>query len=418
MLLTAPHSKPLFVVIGLGKTGLSCVRYLLKKNCNVVAVDTRENPPGLSEVHDIPVYLGGWHPEILNQAQTIIVSPGLSLQEPCLIEARKKGIEIMGDIELFARHAKAPVVAITGSNAKTTVTTLVGEMARAAGLNVRVGGNIGTPALDLLEATEPDLYVLELSSFQLESTESLHPVVATILNITPDHLDRYAGFADYKAAKHRIYQNAKIKIYNQEDENTWIQDGISFDSNLPLSVDELKIKGRHNQLNAAAALALGSAVNLPMDIMLQVLRTFPGLPHRCQWVRERNNIVWYNDSKGTNVGATLAAIDGLGHTVSGKLILIAGGQGKGADFSPLRESVSKYIRTAILFGQDANQLDVALQGTTLIQHADSLEKAIGLADAAAVSGDAILFSPACASFDMFKNFEHRGDCYIQLVRGL
>jgi UDP-N-acetylmuramoylalanine--D-glutamate ligase len=419
-------SSQLFVVMGLGKTGLSCVRYLANKSYSVAVVDTRENPPGLDECKtqwpNISVYTGGWHPEILNQALTIIISPGLSLQEPCLIDARQRGIEIIGDIELFAREAKAPVVAITGANAKTTVTTIVGEMAKAAGLNVRVGGNIGMPALDLLEQTEPDLYILELSSFQLESTCSLHPVAATVLNITPDHLDRYASFEDYKAAKQRIYHNAKVKIYNQEDKNTWVEGGISFGLNLPLPlpISQLKIKGRHNQLNAAAALALGTAVNFSMEIMLQVLREFPGLPHRCQWVRERNGVVWYNDSKGTNVGATLAAMDGLADTLSesGKLILIAGGIGKGADFSPLRESVSKYVRTAILFGQDAKKLQTALQGTTDVQLTDSLEKAAFLAAVAAQSGDIVLLSPACSSLDMFQSFEHRGDSYIQFVHAL
>ncbi|MFU8798142.1 MAG: UDP-N-acetylmuramoyl-L-alanine--D-glutamate ligase, partial [Gammaproteobacteria bacterium] len=254
------------VVIGLGKTGLSCIRYLLKKGEDVIAIDTRNNPPSASALNNIPVYTGGWHPDILFQASTIVLSPGLSLKEPCLIEARQRGIPIIGDIELFARVAKAPIVAITGSNAKTTVTNLVGEMALVAGVDVRVGGNIGAPVLDLLEDTEPELYLLELSSFQLETTYSLQPAVATILNITPDHLDRYDSFDEYKAAKQRIYHEAKIKIYNQGDEHTYPDSDIKRDDFLffseeclPILKKHLKIKGQHNVLNAAAAWAIGSA---------------------------------------------------------------------------------------------------------------------------------------------------------------
>jgi UDP-N-acetylmuramoylalanine--D-glutamate ligase len=441
------------LIVGLGKTGLSCVRYLVKQKQSVAVVDTRNVPPGIAELRaefpQVPVYLGSLPAEILLQAKQLIVSPGLSLHEPAIAQAIQQGIPALGDIELFARKAKAPVIAITGTNAKGTVTTLVGEMLRAAGRDVRVGGNIGTPALDLLMEKEPEFYVLELSSFQLETTSSLHARAAAILNISADHLDRYNSVDSYAAAKQRIYHNCEVMVYNRDDSKTTPnatykvtpKNTLSFGLNKPavnefgieqnagrfwlafgsqqlLPVDELLIKGRHNWANALAALALGYAVGLPFDAMLVALRTFKGLAHRCEWVLERNGVNWYNDSKGTNVGATLAAIQGLGSAIVGKLILIAGGLGKGADFSPLQTAVTQFVRTVILLGEDAPLFKKALAPTARVIGAATLQEAVILAQQEAKLGDCVLLSPACASFDMFRNAEERGEIFKAAVRGL
>lgn len=438
------------LILGLGKTGLSCVRYFVARNLPVAVLDNRQEPPGLSELHNqfpsVPIQLGEFPLEILLQAKQLIVSPGLSLEEPAIAAAMKQGIPVLGDIELFVREAKAPVIAITGTNAKGTVTTLVGEMLRHAQRDVRVGGNIGVPALDLLGTDEPAFYVLELSSFQLETTFSLKAEVATILNISADHLDRYDSIASYIAAKHRVYREAQIVVYNRDDQNTYPQNpgsaqqisfglkeakaeefgimqtanghALCFGNHALLNVDQLRIKGRHNWANALAALAIGHAIHLPMQAMLEALQTFPGLTHRCEWITENNGVAWYNDSKGTNVGATKAAIEGIGSAIAGKVVLIAGGVGKGADFSPLVQSVKQFVRTAILFGQDADVLNKVFATTTSVIHASSLQQAVLLANKAAKAGDAILFSPACASFDMFRNAEERGEQFKAIVRSM
>lgn len=437
--------QPLKLIVGLGKTGLSCVRYLAQQNLNIAVVDSRENPPGLTELKNqfpqVPIYLGGFNEEIISQAKELIVSPGISLKEPLIAKQIAKGIPAIGDIELFARTAKAPLVAITGTNGKSTVTTLVGEMAKTAGLNVKVGGNLGTPALDLLD-DKAELYVLELSSFQLETIHSLKTIAAAVLNISPDHMDRYENLNEYISAKQRIYQHCENPVINRNDPASFsglkdLQHAISFGLEKPkngefgldgnylaygekklLTVSELQIKGRQNIANALAALALGHAANLPMIAMLSTLKTFQGLPHRCQWVANTAGIDWYNDSKGTNVSSTLAAIDGLGSVISGKLILIAGGQGKQQDFSPLIQSVKNYVREVILIGEDAQIIATALQNSTSVTFAENLQEAVQLSRKVAKKGDAILLSPACASFDMFNNFEHRGEVFMSLVRKL
>lgn len=436
------------LVIGLGKTGLSCVRYLSHRGQQVAVTDDRSDPPGLAavrdELPDVALFLGRFEPDAFDHAEQIVVSPGVSLKHPLISEARARGVEVIGDIELFARAATAPVVAITGSNGKSTVTTLVGEMARAAGLAVKVGGNLGTPALDLLpvEGPEPDLYVLELSSFQLESTFTLAARVAVILNISPDHMDRYSGLADYAKAKQRIYRNAELQVINLDDEyaarladaqracigfgvrepdnghygvreiddELWLVRG---DERL-LPAAEIRMAGRHNLSNALAALALGGAVGLSHQAMFDTLATFGGLPHRTQWVGERDGVVWYNDSKGTNVGATLAAVQGMDRPV----VLIAGGQGKGADFRLLRDGLKDRVRAVVLIGQDAALIEAALQGVTSTVRADSMEAAVEQAAQLALPGDAVLLSPACASFDMFKGYDHRGEVFMDAVRRL
>lgn len=443
-----PSLQGLQVIVGLGKTGLSCLHYLHALGCEIAVTDSRPNPPGLDELkRDFPAVtfsVGQFDAALCARAQQLIVSPGVALAEPAVAAAVNKGIPAIGDIELFVRRATAPIVAITGSNGKSTVTTLVGEMAHAAKLNVKVGGNLGIPVLDLLD-DQADLYVLELSSFQLETTHSLQAAAAVILNLSEDHMDRYNGLDAYLQAKQRIYNACKVAIINRDDPLIWknlaLTNTVSFGLDIPqennfglrqingswylaqgeknlLESRELIIKGRHQMANALAALALGQAVQLPMPAMLNALKVFPGLSHRCQWIATYHGVAWYNDSKATNVASAKASIEGLGMDITGKLIVIAGGQGKNADFSPLRESLKQYARLLILIGQDASMMATALKNSVEIAHANSLETAINMAHAQATSGDAVILAPACASFDMFKNFEHRGDMFVQAVRNL
>lgn len=440
----------LHVIVGLGVTGLSCVRYLMQRQVPVAVLDTRLNPPGLVELKqefpEITLSLGGWDEALLNQASVLVMSPGISLKEPAIAKQSARGISIIGDIELFALEASAPIIAITGTNAKSTVTTLVGLMAKAAGLNTGVGGNLGLPALDLLSLSAPHLFVLELSSFQLETTYSLKPQVATVLNVTPDHMDRYANLSAYAAVKRHIYSNCKVAVCNRDDSLTECGDQynnqklyftlndphqnefglikksdeiyLAYEDQLLMPAAELPILGRHYQANALAALAIGHGAGLPMAAMLNTLKTFKGLPHRCQLIRELNGIYWYNDSKGTNVGATLAAIEGLGSEIKGKLILIAGGVGKNADFSLLVPAIDKYVKAVILIGEAAPLLATVIGEHAEIYFANDMEEAVILSAKAANSGDSILLSPACASLDMFRNFEHRGEVFSENVRAL
>ena len=434
------------IVVGLGKTGISCVRYLAKQGFKIAVVDSSIEPPGLDELRQnfpkIPVYLGGFDIEILKQASELIVSPGVSLHEPEIVECLQRGIKVVGDVELFAQAVKkTSVVAITGSNGKSTVTSLVGEMAKAAGKKVQVGGNFGIPVIDLLDK-DAEQYILELSSFQLETTYSLKPDAAVILNISPDHMDRYKDINEYLAAKQRIYLGCETAVINCDDPLCYVEvllpkkvisygvcesdkndfsvdDGyLTCGNKKLLPINELKIKGLHNTSNALAALALGTAINLPLATMLQVLRDFSGLPHRCQWVANINNVDWYNDSKGTNVGATKSAIEGLGSVGCGKLVLIIGGISKDADFTVLRDIVAKYVRAVILIGKDALLIEQALNGASKSLQASSMAEAVSICACEALPGDAVLLSPACASFDMFNNFEHRGEFFIEEVHAI
>ncbi|MDH5571867.1 MAG: UDP-N-acetylmuramoyl-L-alanine--D-glutamate ligase [Gammaproteobacteria bacterium] len=435
------------LVVGLGKTGLSCARFLALHNLDVAVTDTRMQPPGLdvleSEYPDVAAFVGGFDVQAFEHADILLVSPGVSLREPLIAEARARGVEILGDIELFARLVQVPVVAITGSNGKSTVTTLVGEMAQYAGRQVAVCGNIGTPVLDLFD-DKYDLYVLELSSFQLETTDSLHACAATILNISEDHMDRYSSLADYSAAKAKIFHGDGTLVVNKDDPRAFAtlemisagrkviyfglsepesendfgikkengQAFICLGQNILLPVSELRIKGLHNQSNALASLALGYVAGLPMSAMLEALRLFTGLPHRCQWLGTYQGVDWYNDSKGTNVGATVAAINGV---EADKIVLIAGGQGKGQDFTPLQDAVTNKVRTVVLLGQDAPLIEKALANTVPVVYAKDMEEAVALAAEQAKSGDAVLLSPACASFDMFTGYDQRGDVFAMWV---
>lgn len=437
------------IVVGLGKSGMSLVRFLANRGIAFAVADTRENPPELATLRrdypQVEVRCGELDVEFLCRADELYVSPGLALATPALQQAAARGVKLSGDIELFARNAKAPIIAISGSNAKSTVTTLVGEMAVAAGKRVAVGGNLGTPALDLLDDAI-ELYVMELSSFQLETTDQLNAEVATVLNVSEDHMDRYSGLPAYHLAKHRIFRGARQVVVNRQDalsrplpmENVpcWTfglnvpdfkgfglreENGekyLAFEFQTLMPVRELKIRGAHNQSNALAALALGHAAGLPFDAMLASLRTFAGLAHRCQWLRERDGVSWYDDSKATNVGAALAAIEGLGADIDGKLVLVAGGDGKGADFSALRAPVAAHCRAVVLLGRDAERLAQALGDSVPLIHVGSLDEAVQQGAALAQPGDAVLLSPACASLDMFKNFEERGRLFAQAVEGL
>ncbi len=441
-------AKQHYVVIGLGVTGLSVVRYLKTLSVTISVMDTRSQLPQLDEFKKanpkIDVHLGELNLEILKNADVIVLSPGMSLAHPVIAAALKQGIPVIGDIELFAEANKAPVIAITGTNAKSTVTTLVGEMMLSAGLRTAVGGNLGVPVLDLLmQNPKADVFVLELSSFQLETTFSLAPKVATILNITPDHMDRYDSVEAYRAAKLRVYQNCEVAVCNLDDKltDTDAKRKIYFTLNTPgenqfgllrdnqqtflahgdekiLATHELPVIGKHYQANALAALAIGFAFGLPLAPMQTVLREFKGLPHRCQFVRELADVKWYNDSKGTNVGATLAAIEGIGSEMSGKLILILGGIGKNADFTSMAPVVAKYARHVVLIGRDGPEIANALGDAVPKSFAKSMEEAVTAASAHAIAGDCVLLSPACASFDMFKHFEHRGDVFTQVVERL
>ncbi|MCL9684774.1 UDP-N-acetylmuramoyl-L-alanine--D-glutamate ligase [Legionella maioricensis] len=443
----------LYLVAGLGKTGLSIARYLHRNNKSFIAFDTRKEAPGLAEFNaefpNVPVYLGQIPADVLSKLTDIIASPGLSLDTPFLKEARQAGVAIYGDIECLAREVNAPIVAITGTNGKSTVTTLVGEMAKAAGFRVAVAGNIGTPVLDLLDDEHQyDLWVLELSSFQLDLTFSLSPVVATILNVTPDHLDRHHTLEAYTQAKQQIYHQAKIALFNRDDPYTTptVQDNsnqqcISFGKSRPatgnwglidqenktylakgddclLPVESLLIKGVHNWLNALASCALAEAAGIPIQHIIKVLKTFGGLPHRCQWIRTLDGVEWINDSKGTNVGATISAINGIGGSMQGKIVLIAGGQGKGADFQELAQPIADFVRSIVLIGEDADKMDAALAHVVPIVRASSLEGAVTMARTQAKPGDVVLLSPACASLDMFRDFNHRGDVFASSVVGL
>lgn len=443
------HKKDLHVVIGLGITGFSCVRFLVEQGFPVAVTDTRPNPPQLAQLKklypDVIVSLGHLDDALLEQAAVLVVSPGISLHEPTIARHVARGISVIGDIELFAKATTLPVIAITGTNAKSTVTTLVGNMMEGAGINALVGGNLGTPALDLLAEANASsqLFVLELSSFQLETTYSLTPRVATVLNVTPDHMDRYATLEEYSATKQRVYVGCQIAVCNHDDRRTdysspdlkqkfyftlgkpgpnefglLVVEGetyLAFQEQVLLSVRELPILGKHYQANALAALAIGYGFGLKMEAMLKTLLEFKGLPHRCELVRHKQGVRWYNDSKGTNVGATLAAIEGLGSEIDGKLILIAGGVGKNADFSPLVPAIEKYAKAVVLIGEAASILAAIINDRVDVVFAKNMAEAASIADQLADSGDSVLLSPACASFDMFNNFEHRGAVFADAV---
>jgi UDP-N-acetylmuramoylalanine--D-glutamate ligase len=434
------------VVAGMGRTGQSVIRHLLSRGWVVSATDSRTDPPGLAALRDqapaLRIATGGLDVAMLADVDCVIASPGLSQSDPFFVAARARGLPIIGDIELFARSGAAPVVAITGTNGKSTVTTLVARMADRAGIVARAGGNLSPPALELLEGGTAGLYVLELSSYQLETTHSLQLAAATVLNVTPDHLDRYATIADYAAAKARIFDRCGVAVINLDDplvaamaregqrtltfslhadrgadycvQNEAGVDWLCRRGERLMRADSMRIVGSHNAANALASLALGDALGLDRTAMIAALQDFPGLPHRAAWVADVAGVRYVNDSKGTNVGATLAAVAGF----KGPLLLIAGGDGKQQDFSPLRAAFSGKVRHVLLIGRDAPQLEVALQGACATERCDSLEAAVIAAARVAQPGDTVLLSPACASLDMFRDYAHRGDVFADAVRRL
>ena len=433
------------VVIGLGETGISVAQYLSKQHVDFTMLDTRSNPPQLSSFKqrfpDIEIYLGEINPKVITQAAQIIVSPGININEGVLCDAAAAiDCECIGDIELFARSTTKPIAAITGSNGKSTVTSLVAEMARSAGLEAYAGGNLGPPALDLLGYENAELFVLELSSFQLESTRSLDPQVSVVLNISSDHLDRHGDIDSYARIKEHIYTNAKVSVINRDDvyvsKMKTFGDIISFGLGQPaynefgvinnaeglflaygkkclLPIRELALKGESGILNSLAALALGYALKLPMQSMLDKLKTYEGLPHRLALIAEYDGISWFDDSKGTNIGATISALRSLGENI----ILIAGGVFKGGDLSLLKDAVAKHAKHVVLLGQDARLMQQALEGVVPINTVNSMHDAVEVAYNTALTNDRVLLSPACASFDMYKNYIERGNDFENCVKG-
>jgi len=432
------------VIVGLGLTGRSVARYLARIGAEFAVVDSRAHPPGIEAFHeefpDVPCHLGDLDCSWIQQAEQLIVSPGVPVHTLQIARAAEHA-EVVGDIELFARMADAPVIAITGSNGKSTVTALLGQMAEVSGIRAAVGGNFGTPALDLLTAEQQNAYILELSSFQLETTFSLQPLAAVVLNISADHMDRYENLAAYAEAKAVVYQQADHCIVNRDDpiarELPGKKEVISFGADCPDSLQdyglcpfegetwlvrgnerlmpesELLIPGRHNTTNVLAAFALADVMGLSRDDCIRAARAFTGLPHRCEWVAESNGLTWLNDSKGTNIGASVAALRGLTPPV----ILIAGGQGKGQDFTQLAQGLEG-VKTAILFGEDARLIADSISPVVDVERVETLQQAVELAAQLGKAGDTVLFSPACASFDQFENYEARGRAFIQAVRGL
>ncbi|HDK37907.1 MAG TPA: UDP-N-acetylmuramoyl-L-alanine--D-glutamate ligase [Thiolapillus brandeum] len=447
---TALHLSDLpqrVLIVGLGKTGLSCARYLQDLGVSQLAVtDSREHPPGLDELReqlpDVGLFLGDFDAELFAHTEMLVVSPGVALQTPAIQYAIEQGVPVVGDVELFAREVQGTVAAITGSNGKSTVTTLLGQMAAVVNRDVVAGGNLGKPVLDLL-AEEHALYVLELSSFQLETTYSLAPDVAVVLNISADHMDRYIDLDSYAGIKSRIYSQARTGVYNLDDpqvmqmprtsqalfftlgeprgadcfglrhidDEAWLCQGD--DALLPAKA--LLMPGSHNLANALAALAMGTALQLPLQDMLDVLRLFPGLEHRTEYVGEHGGVKWYNDSKGTNPGATIAAMQGLHAEDDHRTVLIAGGDCKQADFTALARVIKDTARAVVLIGRDRQQIRQLLDADVNCVDAEDMDEAVAQAARLALPGDRVLLSPACASFDMFDGFEHRGNVFKSCV---
>ena len=451
------------VIVGLGTTGLSVARYLTNQERDFAVVDSRQAPPCADELfslndNDTAHHFGDFDTPLLSNAKQVVVNPGIAVATPEIASAQQAGAEILGDIELFCREIKntKPVIAITGSNGKTTVTTLLDLMAKESGVEVGTGGNIGTPALDLLsmsnkgsnKESSKELFLLELSSYQLETTPSLQTLAAVILNLSEDHLDRYDNdIEQYAEAKSLIYNNCEHVVYNREDSYSThfakqsqtnkslvsfgldkpaegqyglqVQDGIEWlakGDELLLTVSEVKQIGKHNLANSLAALALGDVAGLKMSAMLKVLSEFAGMEHRTQWVSELNQVNFYNDSKGTNVGATLSALSGL----YGKTVLIAGGQGKGADFFPLNAVITEKARAVVLIGEDADKIASIIDDSVPNEIVNTMQEAVEKAYefAKQETGDNVLLSPACASFDMFDNYIQRGQAFIESVNVL
>lgn len=434
------------LVVGLGATGLSVARFLQRKKRSARFVDSRKEPPGLQELGSIDsraeVVVGRLPLQALEGIDRVIASPGVADREPLLRAARNAGIEVVSDIELFVAEAQAPFAAITGSNGKSTVTTLLGLMCEAAGKKVLTGANLGRPALDLLDGEVPELYVLELSSFQLMRTRYLPASVAVLLNVSPDHLDWHESEAEYRAAKYRVFADAKYAVFNRDgsDVQQHIPDGnprVSFGMDAParnqygllaeeenvylacgeqalLAVADLALVGSHNQANALAALAAGRALGLELSPMLQVLNEFPGLPHRMQFIARKSEVDYINDSKATNVGAAIASVK----SVDGPVILIAGGDAKGGNFADFARAIHQKLRAAVLVGRDGPAIAAALKGLAPVYQAADMQTAVSVAASIASEGDTVLLAPACASFDQYLNYAERGKDFCRAVEAI
>ena len=452
------------VVLGMGETGLSMAKWLSRRGANVRAVDSRATPPCLEALKRIlpqdRLFTGTYPAEAFAGIDLIAISPGVPLAQASVQQAVQDGIAVIGDMELFASAIRQPgaskpiVLGITGSNGKTTVTAMVGAMVKEAGMDVEVAGNIGPAVLNALmrredSGTLPQAWVLEVSSFQLETTQSLEPDAAVVLNVSEDHFDRYSGMQDYAAAKARIFtgtrdggSEAGVQILNRDDSivramalagrrqitfgldepasdndfgllhesgNIWLAQGQV----RLLKTSELHVAGLHNVANALAALALCRAVALPLPPLLHALREFQGLPHRMEKVAAFGDITFYDDSKGTNVGATVAALNGMMQSV----VLIAGGDGKGQDFSPLAAPIARQARAVVLIGRDADRIGAAINHRGVpLYYAKTMEEAVQRSVDLARAGDAVLMSPACASLDMFRDYAHRAEVFIAAVR--
>ncbi len=441
------------LVVGLGQTGVSCVRYLIERGEQVTVADSRTCPPDLGGFTArwpvVDCHCGSLDAKLLDEVDRVVLSPGVDRREHLVTEALARGIPVVGDVELFALDLRdsqpdARVVGITGTNGKSTVTALIAAIADCAGITVRAGANFGPPALDLLDSPRPAMYALELSSFQLESTDSLSLDVAVLLNLTPDHMDRYESVEAYGAAKARIFNGAALAVVNADDPAIpalvppamparWFSvtrnaDYFVADANGRASlmasthgiaapvmpVSDMGLAGRHNSANALAALAAGDALGLPREAATSALAAFSGLPHRMQTVATRAGVRYVNDSKGTNVGATLAAVGG----VDGPVVLIAGGDGKEQDFGPLAGAFARKVRHAVLIGRDREIIAAVLEGVCTVEYAVDMPSAVEAAARHARPGDVVLLSPACASLDMYRNYAARGDAFADAVRGL
>ncbi|MCY4472623.1 MAG: UDP-N-acetylmuramoyl-L-alanine--D-glutamate ligase [Kistimonas sp.] len=445
------------VVVGLGHSGLACAHWLHARQIPFVVADTRAVPPMLAELRrlcpGVEVVCGPLDGRLLCRAQSLVVSPGLSLQEPAIRKAREQGVAVAGDVELFCQQIQAqpaprvPIIAVTGSNGKTTVTRLLESMIRLAGVPAWVGGNIGTPVMNLLTDPRPSLCILELSSFQLETTQSLRAQAAVVLNLAQDHMDRYDTFDDYVQAKQRIYTGCRYAVYNRDDARTRPADSracqsLSFGLGVPpgdedfgvvhhegerwlargtqtlLPASRLKIRGEHNLGNALAALALGQCAGLPLPVMLEALAQFAGLPHRCQYAGIFRGVRWFNDSKATNPAAAQASIESLGRESQGRILLLAGGLSKDADFSVLKPAVQRYVRELLVFGAAAPLLARALADVAPVCQVADMTQAVELAARRACPGDVVLLAPACSSLDMFDSYEQRGEAFLQALEVL
>ena len=444
----------LTVIVGLGNTGLSCVKYFTSTGEKVKVVDSRNEPPGLALLiamyPDVECELGNFNLETFVTAKQLVVSPGISIRSVEIEAAKEAGVPITGDIDIFSKQVASPIIAVTGSNGKSTVVAMLAEILIKAGKNFGLGGNLDgdkfKPALDLLAEDEKDLYLLELSSFQLETTQNLGAAVGTILNLSADHMDRYEGIDDYQRAKQRIFNGCKQVVINRDDKESsplvesdavvWdfgfgraglnglgvLEEGgdlyLAYQLEKIVSVNELKVFGQHNISNVLAAVALAMAIGIDMNSIKAAITEFSGLPHRCQWVANIDGVDFYNDSKGTNVGATLAAVEGLGEHISGHIVLIAGGIAKGADFAALVPAMNKWGKAVILIGQDAAEMASYFDTEIKTYFANNMLDAARVALQQSAAGDAVLLSPACASFDMFENFQHRGFVFMESVGNL